>query len=93
VTIVLSQSGEFLQCVCEVGQMPPEPAPQLLHVLLQANTLGAPTQGATLGLLSSRDAVVLAKRIALDSSAQRAARTCLDLAAMSILWAAVLPQA
>lgn len=92
-TIVLSQSGEFLQCVCEVGQMPPEPAPQLLHVLLQANTLGAPTQGATLGLLSSRDAVVLAKRIALDSSAQRAARTCLDLAAMSILWAAVLPQA
>ncbi|MCD2511727.1 type III secretion system chaperone [Comamonas endophytica] len=92
VAVALSQAGACLQCVCEVAQLPLEPPQELLHLLLQANTLGAPTRGATLGLLASRDALVLARRIPLDSSAQLAARTCRDLAAMSVLWAAVLPQ-
>lgn len=93
VVVALSRAGPALQCVCEVGQLPPVPTQELLHLLLQANILGWPTRGATLGLLGSRDTLVLAKRIALDSSPQRAAATCRDLAAMALLWAAVLPQA
>lgn len=90
--VALSHAGADLQCMCEVAPLPPHPTEDLLLLLLQANTLGAPTQGATLGLLGSRDTLVLAARIPLDSSAQRVAHTCLDLAAMSVLWAAMLPQ-
>lgn len=90
--IALSQAGAALQCMCEVAPLPLQPTEDLLQLLLQANTLGAPTQGATLGLLGGRDVLVLAKRIPLESSAELVARTCLDLAAMAVLWAAMLPQ-
>lgn len=53
--VALSRAGAALQCVCAVLQFPPESPPRLLQLLMQANTLGRPTQGATLGLLRSRD--------------------------------------
>lgn len=91
VVIVLSPAGSDLQCICEVGRLPAAPAPAVLQMLLQANTLGRPTRGATLGL--SGDSVLLAMRIPLESPAALAVQACRDLAAISLLWGALLVQA
>ncbi len=92
VVVVLSHVGDALQCVCEVAQLPPEPPAELLQFLLQANTLGKPTQGSTLGLGSSGDLLMLAQRVPLDVSVALASRTCLHLAAMAVVWATALSE-
>ncbi len=92
VIVVLSHVGDALQLVCEVAQLPPEPAPELLQLLLQANTLGKATQGSTLGLGSRGDLLMLAQRVPLHACATLAARTCLHLAAMAVVWAVALSE-
>lgn len=88
--IVLSQAGNALQCVCEVLRLPDAPSAQLLQLLLQANTLGRPTQGSTLGVLAQSGALVLAQRVPLDTPGVVAARTCREMAALSVAWARAL---
>ncbi len=90
VVIVLSQAGNALQCVCEVVRLPDSPSAQLLLLLLQANTLGRPTEGGTLGVLAHSGALVLAKRVPLDTPEVVAARTCREMAAISVAWARAL---
>lgn len=90
--VVLSRAGDALECFCEVATFAHEPTAAQWQLLLQANTLGRPTQGATLGLLSSRDALLLGKRIPLDAPVAVAARACLDLAAMCLAWRVWLSQ-
>lgn len=92
VIVVLSHVGDDLQCVCKVAQLPPEPPAELLQFLLQANTLGNPTQGSTLGLGGGDDLLMLAQRVSLDVSAALVLRTCLHLAAMAVVWAAALSE-
>lgn len=90
VVLWLSQAATALLCVCEVLRLPAHSSAQLLQLLLQANTLGRPTQGGTLGVLAQSGALVLAKRVPLDAPAAVAARTCRDMAAMSVAWARAL---
>lgn len=90
VEVVLSQVGNALQCACEVAHLTPQPPAGLLQLLLQANTLGRPTQGGTLGWMRDRGVLVLAKQVPLDAPAALAVRTCLEMAATSKVWAAAL---
>ncbi len=91
VVIVLSAADAALECVCEVATLAREPAPAQWRWLLQANTLGPATWGATLGLLGSPDALVLGQRVPLDAPVDVAIRTCRDLAAAALAWRALLP--
>ena len=93
VVIVLSATDAALECVCEVATLAQEPAPAQWRWLLQANTLGPATRGAALGLLGSRDALVLGQRVALDAPAAEVLRSCRDLAAAALAWKALLPAA
>ncbi len=91
VVIVLSAADAALECVCEVATLAREPAPAQWRWLLQANTLGPATRGAALGLLGSRDALVLGQRVPLDTPAAEVLRNCRDLAAAALAWKDLLP--
>lgn len=79
-----------IQLACKVGSLPPQPPPSLLRLLLQANTLGAATGGATLGLQHGADDLVLASAHALDTPAPALARACRALTDAAAAWSAAL---
>lgn len=75
-----------MEMACKVGPLPPRPPLALLQLLLQANTLGAATGGATLGLQHAADELVLASVHALDTPASALARACRVMAEAADLW-------
>lgn len=79
-----------IQLACKVGPLPPQPPLALLRLLLQANTLGAATGGATLGLQHTADDVVLVSAHALDTPAPALARACRLLVEAAGIWMAAL---
>ncbi len=85
--------GGAMQGACRVGAqpLPAEPPAGLLPLLLQANTLGPATRGATLGLQQSGH-LVLASRQPLDLPPERLAQAWRDLAETSTAWAAAIDQ-
>ena len=82
------EMGGSIQGACYVGTdpIPVDASIDLLQILLQANTLGAPTGGATLGMQRS-GRLVLSRREPLDSPPARLARVWSELSAASTLWA------
>jgi len=78
--------GGSVLSACRVGPLPPTPPPQLMRLLLQGNTLGEPTRGATVGLQHSGEYLILARRDALDTPATRLSRACNNLAHMASAW-------
>jgi hypothetical protein len=78
--------GGSVVSACRVGPLPPNPSAKLMRLILQANTLGDPTLGATFGLQHSGEYLVLARRDALDTPAARLSRACNNLASMASLW-------
>lgn len=85
--------GGAMQGACRIGAqpLPADPPATLLPLLLQANTLGPATRGATLGLQQSGH-LVLASRQPLDLPADRLAQAWRDLAESSAQWAAAIDQ-
>ncbi|WP_028605268.1 type III secretion system chaperone [Ottowia thiooxydans] len=87
------EMGGSMQGACYVGTDPlsVDASSNLLRVLLQANTLGAPTLGATLGLQRS-GRLVLSRREPLDAPPDRLARVWGELADASARWAIALEE-
>ncbi|MGE8657679.1 MAG: type III secretion system chaperone [Achromobacter sp.] len=85
--------GGAMQGACRIGTqpLPADPPAGLLPLLLQANTLGPATRGATLGLQQSGH-LVLASRQPLDQPSARLAQAWRDLAEVSAAWATALDQ-
>lgn len=85
--------GGAMQGACRVGAqpLPAEPPAGLLPLLLQANTLGPATRGATLGLQRSGH-LVLASRQPLDQPSERLAQAWRDLAEVAAGWATAIDQ-
>ncbi|MET4580085.1 type III secretion system chaperone [Ottowia thiooxydans] len=87
------EMGGSMQGACYVGteSLPVDASPELLRVLLQGNTLGAPTLGATLGLQRS-GRLVLSRREPLDAPPSRLTNAWGELADASARWAEALDQ-
>lgn len=85
--------GGAMEGACRVGghPLPADPPAGLLPWLLQANTLGPATRGATLGLQQSGH-LVLARRMPLDVAPEALARAWRDLAEVSVQWGAAIDQ-
>lgn len=85
--------GGAMQGACYIGTdpVPVDASPALLRVLLQANTLGHSTLGATLGLQRS-GRLVLSRREPLDTPPARLAHAWGELADASARWAVALDQ-
>ncbi|WP_423455461.1 type III secretion system chaperone [Ottowia sp. VDI28] len=83
--------GGSMQGACYVGTepLPVNAAPELLKLLLQVNTLGPATSGATLGLQRS-GRLVLSRREPLDAPPNRLAIAWGELADASARWAEAL---
>jgi hypothetical protein len=84
--------GGAIQCACKVGPLPPQSPVSALRLLLQANTLGPSTAGATFGLQHSADDLVLEQRHPLDMPPAALARACRAQAEAALLWAAAIAQ-
>jgi hypothetical protein len=78
--------GGSVISACRVGPLPANPSPELLRFILQANTLGEPTSGATFGMQHAGEYLVLARHDALDTPAARLSRACNKLASMAAVW-------
>lgn len=89
---VQTPGGEGIQVACKVGPLPPNATAETLRLLLQANTLGPVTAGATVGLQHGADDVVLARRHPLDTPPAALARACQAQSQVATLWAAALAQ-
>lgn len=87
------EMGGSMQGACYVGTdpLPVDASSDALQLLLQANTLGAATLGATLGLQRS-GRLVLSRREPLDAPPARLARAWGELADASTRWAGALEQ-
>lgn len=85
--------GGAMQGACRVAaqSLPADPPASLLALLLQANTLGPATRGATFGLQQSGH-LVLASRQPLDLPPERLAQAWRDLAEASSAWAIAIDQ-
>lgn len=82
--------GIAIQAACKIGPLPPRPPVALLRLLLQANTLGPATGGATLGLQNAADDMVLASVHPLDTPPAALARACRTLFEVAAIWASAL---
>lgn len=80
-----------MEMACKVGPLTQQPLP-VLRLLLQANTLGFITGGATLGLQHGADDVVLASAHPLGTPPAALARACRMLTDIAGTWSAVLQQ-
>lgn len=79
-----------IQVACRIGSLSSQPPLPLLRLLLQANTLGAATGGATLGLQQATDDLVLSSVHALETPAPALARVCRVLVEAATLWTSAL---
>ncbi|KKB64221.1 hypothetical protein WM40_06920 [Robbsia andropogonis] len=79
-----------IQCACKIGPLPPEPSIDLLRLLLQANTLGPATAGATFALQLGADELVLEQRHSVDTPPAMLARACRNQAEAALAWAPAL---
>ncbi|MOA38662.1 Tir chaperone protein (CesT) [compost metagenome] len=82
--------GAAIQAACKIGPLPAQPPLALLRLLLQANTLGPATGGATLGLQNAADDIVLASVHPLDTPPAALARACRTLVERAAIWAAAV---
>lgn len=82
--------GDAIQGVCKIGLLPRQPSVALLRLLLQANTLGRATGGATLGLQHAADDLVLASVHPMDTPPAALARGCRTLVEVVAVWAEAL---
>lgn len=89
-SLVRRTGAHVVQMACKVGPLPPHPSLSLLRLLLQANTLGAATGGATLGLQNCADDIVLVSEHPLDTPQVALARACRTLAEMATVWSDAL---
>lgn len=84
--------AQGIEMVCKVGPLPQPPSLSLLRLLLQANTLGFVTAGATLGLQHNADALVLASLHPLNMPPVALARACRTLAETAAVWLLAIDQ-
>lgn len=84
--------GDAIQAACKIGPLPAQPSVALLRLLLQANTLGRATGGATLGLQHAADELVLASAHPLGTPPAALARACRTLVEVAAIWAVVVDQ-
>ncbi|MCT9812366.1 type III secretion system chaperone [Acidovorax sp. Be4] len=84
--------GDAIQGACKIGLLPRQPSVALLRLLLQANTQGRATGGATLGLQHAADELVLASVHPLDTPPAALARGCRTLVEVAAVWAAAVHQ-
>lgn len=84
--------GDAIQAACKIGPLPAQPPVALLRLLLQANTLGRATGGATLGLQHAADDIVLASVHPLDTPPAALARACRTLVEVAAIWAVAVDQ-
>lgn len=84
--------GGSIVSACRVGPLPADPGPELLRFILQANTLGEPTAGATFGMQHAGEYLVLARHDALDTPTAQLSKTCNKLATMASLWTNTITQ-
>ncbi len=84
--------GDAVQAACKIGLLPLQPSVALLRLLLQANTLGRATGGATLGLQHAADELVLASVHPLDTPPAALARACRTLVEVAAIWAVAVDQ-
>lgn len=89
---VAAPAGAFIQCICKVEPTPSPLSREVLHALLQANTLGQITAGSSFGLQFESDTVVLGQRYPLDFPPEALARACRAQCETSRVWAAALAE-
>ncbi len=85
--------GGAIQVACKIGPLPQQAPVALLRLLLQANTLGATTGGATLGLQHAADDIVLASVYPLETPPVALARACRTLVEVAAIWSVALERA
>lgn len=92
-SLVERAGGGAIQVACKIGPLPQQAPLALLRLLLQANTLGATTGGATLGLQHAADDIVLTSAHPLDTPPVALARACRTLVEVAAIWAVALERA